>query len=66
MAGVDVVFLENWVKLDVMVNHLLRVKEKVRKVKFRCVVNKQLDFVNVLLLLLNDLIDDVLLNSNTG
>jgi hypothetical protein len=29
MAGVDVVFLENWVKLDVMVNHLLRVKEKV-------------------------------------
>jgi hypothetical protein len=66
MAGVDVVFLENWVKLDVMVNHLLRVKEKVWKVKFRCVVNKQLDFVNVLLLLLNDLIDDVLLNSNTG
>jgi hypothetical protein len=29
MAGVDVVFLENWVKLDVLVNYLLRVKEKV-------------------------------------
>ena len=63
-AVVDVVFLENRVLLDVLVNDLLRVKKKVRKIKFGCVVNKQLYFVNVLLVLTSNLIDDVLLHSN--